>query len=48
MTNQSPTDEEVRSLTAEAEPGNATPEPRLLDSPDFFLYTMYAYARQEP
>ena len=26
--NQSPTDEEVRSLTAEAEPGNATPEPR--------------------
>ena len=25
---QSPTDEEVRSLTADAEPGNATPEPR--------------------
>ena len=54
MTNQSPTDEEVRSLTAEAEPGNATPEPRLVDFPDFFVfsarcvYAMDAYARQEP
>ena len=37
MTDQSPTDEEVRSLTAEAEPGNATPEPRLVNSKDFFL-----------
>ena len=39
MTDQSPTDEEVRSLTAEAEPGNATPEPRLVDLPDFGVFS---------
>ena len=35
MTDQSPTDEEVRSLTAEVEPGNATPEPRCQDDDDY-------------